>query len=78
MQRLIRFSTVCLQKFLLKFEYIKWKLPPNNPKIGNGLVQLIGMGKYIGINGLIEGYSLKKNMEQKWVIILPPVFVSFF
>ena len=33
MRRLIRFSTVCLQKLLLEFEQ-KWKIPPNNPKIG--------------------------------------------
>ena len=28
-RRRIRFSTVCLQAFLLKFE--KWQIPPNNP-----------------------------------------------
>ena len=45
-RRLICFSTVCKHKFLLKFEE-KSKSPPNNPKIGNGLEQLITMGKYI-------------------------------
>ena len=45
MRRLIRFSTVCKHKFLLNFE-LKWKIPTNNPKIGNGLVQLIRMGNY--------------------------------
>ena len=43
---LIRFSTVCKQKFLLRFE-LKWKIPPNNPKIRNGSDHLIRMGKYI-------------------------------
>ena len=45
-RRLIRFSTVCIQKFLFKFENIL-KNTPNNPKNGNGLVQVIRMGKYI-------------------------------
>ena len=45
-RRLIRVSTVCKQKFLLKFG-IKMKNTTNNPKFGNGLVQLIRMGNYI-------------------------------
>ena len=51
MRHLISFSTVSLQKFLFKFESI-CKLPPNNPKIGNGLVQLIRIGNTFGINVL--------------------------
>ena len=43
-QCLIRTFTVCSQNFLLKFEK-KWKIPPNIPKIGNGLVLLIKVGK---------------------------------
>ena len=49
MRRLIRFSTVCLQKFLLKFR-LKW----------------------------VNCRALPKKMEQKWVIILPPVFLCQF
>ena len=41
-KRLIRLSTVCKKRFLLKFEKNE-----HNPKIVNGLVQLIRMGKYI-------------------------------
>ena len=45
---LIRVSTVCLRKILLKFRKIKkWKLTPNYPENRTGLVQLIKLGKYI-------------------------------
>ena len=41
---LIRIFTVCLQNFLLKFGKGQ-KIPPNTPKIGNGLTLLIRIGK---------------------------------
>ena len=30
----------------------KYKILPNTPKFGNGLLQLIGVGNSIGLNGL--------------------------
>ena len=51
-RRLIRFSTVYKQKFLLLNLNKNDKIPPNNHKVENGHVQLIMMGKYIRQNGL--------------------------
>ena len=64
--RLLRFSTVCLRKFLLKYEIKRKKIPPNNPKIGNSLVQLIMMGNTFGINGIIvfSDNAQRKNVVQ--------------
>ena len=50
MRRLLRFCTVCLQNVLLKFEWNK-NLPPNNPYIQNGFVQMIKTGKATGLYG---------------------------
>ena len=44
-QRLIRIFTVCSQNVLLEFE-LKWKIPPNTPKIWNRPVLPIDIGKF--------------------------------
>ena len=48
--------TVCLQNVLLKFEEKKSKIPPNTPKIGNGLILLIRVRKSIGLKWLNNGH----------------------
>ena len=53
LQRRIRFSTICLQDVLLKFE-LEWKTTPNNPEDENGLVNLIKVGNFIRLKRVNE------------------------
>ena len=67
MRHLIKFSTVAY-RCLLKFEW-KWKIPPNNSRIGNGLVQLIRKGKYIQhkwVNHICKQHRFRQACTNMW------------
>ena len=49
------------------------KNTPNNPKIGNGLVQLIRIGKYIRhtcVKGPVLGLRVHKSANSDWIFFL--------
>ena len=79
-RHLIWVSTVCIRNSLWKFSY---KIIPNNPKIGNGLYQLIQIGgKSIRLNGFSwwTFSALGKIIEFLWslfsILVLLAVEIS--
>ena len=70
MRCLIRIFTVFLQNLQLKFGE-KLKIPPNTPKIGNGLVKLMSWKFNFGLNQLkLMDKKIFKNFNSKILFIL--------
>ena len=53
------------------------KIPPDNPKIGNELVQLIKMGSPFGINGLKVWFENINNTDESFLFLFNVAEVIF-
>ena len=55
-----------------------WKIPHNIPNIGNGLVQLIRVGKYIQLNGLRKRFRFLLVISVlRWIITKTSKIANF-
>ena len=72
-RHLVRFFTVYFKNVLLKFEQ-KIKIPANTPKIGNGLVLLIEVGKCIRLKWVKCNFILNVVQNELLLVLVSPFY----